>query len=45
MKIALVLMGTEIASVTFSLPRFGVFAPGSLPDSVEATETWLDGED
>ena len=45
MKFTLSLLGIEAVSLEVSIPRLGMFAPGFLPDSIEATETWGGGDE
>lgn len=40
MRISISLMGMEFITLDLSVPRFNMFVPGSLPESVEAMETW-----
>jgi hypothetical protein len=44
MRIELELMGVAVFAVNLSLPRLGLFAPGYLPDSIEAAETWTEDD-
>lgn len=39
MRVTLYLLGTEFITLDLTLPRLGLFAPGSLPESFEALET------
>jgi hypothetical protein len=45
MKISISFQWPRWIDIEISIPRLGLYAPGVLPESFEAVETWADAED
>lgn len=45
MRFQLDVLGIGVFAIEVTIPRLNLFAPGMVPDSFEAIETWANQED
>lgn len=45
MRFVIELWGVGVFALDVTIPRLALFAPGMVPDSFEAIETWANQED
>lgn len=45
MRLVLTAFGYEIVRLDISIPRISLFAPDTIPDSIEYAETWLNDDE